>query len=88
MYEANFWILDASGETFGNISSILEVLGVLLGGLGCCLGFDLRCKIDVKKEICDFVESVLSPAWEHGFCRSEGHIFNYCWWYGMVFEGL
>ena len=60
--------------TFGNIQSILEVLGVLLGGFGCCLGFDLRCTIELKKEIIDFVESVLSPAWEHGFCRSENHI--------------
>ena len=76
MREANFWILDASGETFGNISSILEVLGVLLGGLGCCLGFDLRCKIDVKKEISDFMESMLSPTWEHVFYRSEDQIFN------------
>ena len=61
---------------------------MLLGGLGCCLGFDLRCQIDVKKEISDFVESVLSPAWKHGFCRSEDHIFDDFWWYGVVFEGL
>ena len=76
MYEANFWILDASGETFSNISSMLEVLGVLLGGLGCWLGFELECKIDVIKEISDFVESVLSPALERGFCRLKDHIFK------------
>ena len=57
------------------------------GGLGCCLGFDLRCKIDLKKEISDFVESVLSPSWELGFCRSEDHNFI-DFWYGVVFEGL
>ena len=40
------------------------------------MGFDLRCKIDVKKEISVFVESVFLPAWEYDFCIRFAEIFD------------
>ena len=44
-----------------------EVLGLLLGVLGGHFGFDLGSKIDVNTGTADFLESMLSPTWEHGF---------------------
>ena len=61
---------------------------MLLSGLGCRLGFDLKSEIDEKKEIGGFMESMLSPAGEHGFGRSEDQIFSRFRWFEMVFEGL
>ena len=48
----------------------LEVLRLLPGVLGGRIGFDLGSKIDVETVGADFPESMLSPAWEHGFSES------------------
>ena len=45
---------------------------MLLGVLGGRIGFDFRSKIGVNTGIADFPESMLSPAWEQRFSRSEG----------------
>ena len=63
------WML--LGRLLVNISSIWEVLWVFLSGLGCRLGFDLISKINVKMEIRYFMESMLSPAWEHYFLQIQ-----------------
>ena len=55
-----------------NISSIWEVAGVLLGVVGGRFGFDLGLKIEMITRTIGIQESMLSPAWEHGFpmvCR-------------------
>ena len=60
-----FWMLPL--RLLVNISSIWEVAGVLLGVLGGRFGFDLGSKIEMSTKIIEIQESMLSPAWEHGF---------------------
>ena len=50
-----------------HISSIWEVAGVLLGVVGGRFGFDLGSKIEMITRTTGIQESMLSPAWEHGF---------------------
>ena len=71
MSEAIIWILDAPGQTFGQ--HIIDFGGVL-GGLGGRSGEDLESEVDVNKEIADFMKSMLSPTWEHGFLMVWGWI--------------
>ena len=40
---------------------------MLLGVLGRRFGFDLGSKIEMSTKISEIQESMLSPAWEHGF---------------------
>ena len=47
---------------------------MLLGGLGARSGEDLESEVDVNKEIADFMKSMLSPIWEHGFLMVWGWI--------------
>ena len=60
------------------MSSILEVLGVLLGRFGSRSGDDLGSKIEVNIEICDILESMLSRTWEHSFSMIWGWIWGGC----------
>ena len=67
MSEAIFWILDAPGETFGQ--HILD-FGGLRGASGSFWKpFWRRFGVQDRwnMEISDILESMLSPAWEHGF---------------------
>ena len=54
---------------------------MLLGRFGSRSGDDLGSKIDVDMDICNILESMLSPAWEHGFFQWFGDGF------GVVFDG-
>ena len=65
--EANFWILNASVATFGEHIIDLGGRRVLLGVLGGRFGFNLGSKIGMNTKIAEIQESMLSPAWEHGF---------------------
>ena len=58
------------------MSAILEVLGVLLGGLGGRSCDGLGSNIDVNKEIVEILESMLSPTREHGFSMVWGWIWS------------
>ena len=64
MFAAILLILDAPGETFGQ-----HISGLRAASGRSWRPFWLRfgSKIDVNKEIADFLESMLSPAWEHDF---------------------
>ena len=64
-----------------NISSIWEVVGVLLGVLGGRFVFDLGSKIYMSNGIIEIQESMLSPAWEHDFSMVWG-------WFFTDFHGL
>ena len=67
---SGFWMLPL--RLLVNTSSIWEVAGVLLGVLGGRFGFDLGSKIERITRTIGIQESMLSPAWEHGFpmvCR-------------------
>ena len=67
---SGFWMLPL--RLLVNISWIWEVAGVLLGVLGGRFGFDLGSKIEMITRTIGIQESMLSPAWEHGFpmvCR-------------------
>ena len=66
-----FGLLEAPGETFDRYVGDLGGLGTLLGVLGGRFGFDFGSKIDVNTGTADFLETMLSPAWEHRFWRSE-----------------
>ena len=72
MCGSNFWILDATVATFGQHIIDLEVAGMLLEVLGGRFGFDLGSRIEMITRSSGIQESMLSPAWEHGFpmvCR-------------------
>ena len=67
---SGFWMLPL--RLLVNISSIWEVAGVLLGVLGGCFGFDSGSKIEMIARTIGIQESMLSPAWEHGFSMAWG----------------
>ena len=70
--EANFWILDASVATFGQHIMDLGGRRGAPGVGGGCFGFDFGPKIEMITRTIGIQESMLSPAWEHGFpmvCR-------------------
>ena len=75
MSEVIIWILGAPGEIVGQ--HILDMCR-----FGSCSGEDLGSKLDANKEIVDFLKSMLSRTWEHGFFQWFGDGF------GVVFDGL
>ena len=54
---------------------------MLLGRFGSRSDDDLGSKIDVDMDICNNLESMLSPAWEHVFLMDLG-------WFLMVWVGF
>ena len=49
---------------------------MLLGRFGSRSGDDLGSKLDANKEIIDFLKSMLSLTWEHGFSMVWGWIWG------------
>ena len=88
MSEFIIWILGAPGETFGQHILDLGGLRDASGPFWNRSGDDLGSKLDANKEIVDFLNSMLSRTWEHGFSMVWGWIWGGFYWFGMVLECL